>query len=109
MGQARKRRLSERQVEGMSEGQVELTSSGQNFNPSDRPFNEPVDKPGQHLWQVFVTYNVTAEQAATAYVGVETVNMDMENISFMAVGCIKCEQPFNLTIKNTMCTGSMKA
>jgi hypothetical protein len=83
-----------------------ITDTGIQYPVQDAmgQWTEPTDA-SKHQWQAIACFNVSQEAAATAYVGVEQVPLDMENLVAVFIACMKCEQPFTLDFSKTPCKG----
>lgn len=84
-------------------GLSQITGSNTQYAASDKMGQWVEPEPGVHHWMVIACFNISAERAAAAYVGVEQVPLDMENLVTLNTGCMKCAASFTLEEAKRTC------
>lgn len=78
------------------------TSLGQSYEA--KPHAQPPPKqPGQHRWIVTAAYTVTDAIAASAYDPAALKFLDHENLMYIGIGCVDCEQQLGAVKVGSFC------
>lgn len=69
-----------------------------------RPHAQPPPKqPGRHRWIVTAAYTVNDDIAASAYDPATLKFLDHENLMYVGIGCVDCEQPLGQVEIGSFC------
>jgi hypothetical protein len=89
-------------------GPFGLTGTGEFFPAPERERSRLLEpaRPGEHVWITMVTYRVTDETARLAMTQRgHRVNLDMENVAGVYLGCYVCEEIWTERLSHRRCTG----